>query len=114
MRLSPGRSCCITHVFARHSSTFASHGPSRTSNTPVILRSLIIRLTTKFVRGYVSSKLQAFLHICLQLTDQLNPHRYTLNQLSKTKAEILVTDPIADVPIELYPSLRSAYNSATH
>ena len=79
----------------------------------MILRSLIVRLTTKFVRGYVSGKLQAFLHICLQLTGQLNAYRYTLNQLLKTKAEIFVTDPIANGPIELYPSLLSAYNSAT-
>jgi hypothetical protein len=79
----------------------------------VVLRSLLIRLTTKFVRGYVTIETQAFLHVCLQLTDQFKAHRHTLKQLLKTKAEIFVNDPNADGPTELYPSLLSADNSAT-
>jgi hypothetical protein len=79
----------------------------------VVLRSLLIRLTTKFVRGYVTIELQAFIHVCLQVTGQFNVHRHTLNQLLKTEAEIFVTDPKTDGPIEIYPSLLSADNSAT-
>lgn len=79
----------------------------------MIFRSLLISLTTKFVTGYVTTEIQASLHVCLQLTDQFNVNRHTLNQLLKTQAEIFVTDPIADGPIELYPSLLSADNSVT-
>jgi hypothetical protein len=77
----------------------------------VALRSLVIRLTTEFVAGgYATTELEVFPHICLQLTDQLNIHRYTLKQLSKTKAEI--TDPVADGTIQLRRGLFSADNSA--
>ena len=79
----------------------------------MVLTSLILRLTTKFVRGYVTIEPKAFLYVCLQLTDQLNAHCYTLNQLLKTKAEIFVTDPNADGPNELHPTLLSADSSAT-
>ena len=65
----------------------------------MVFRSLLIRLTAKFVRGYVTIELQVFLHVCPQLTDQFNVHRHTLNQLLKTQAEIFVTDPIAHGPV---------------